>query len=121
MGFPKSMSIAMSGLVFGGGVALAVGAATPVGAAVVVAAAQNTMSRDGCCGHRNSRLNGRNFNVSHLQERLVLNNRIKIANTNKSDSDAQQGQRLENQTSPVTSSAAAAGGGGGGGGAGGTG
>ncbi|MCW2901880.1 MAG: hypothetical protein JWO67_4145 [Streptosporangiaceae bacterium] len=93
MGIPKSMAIAVSGLVFAGGAALTVGAATPANAQVRVAAPQS-----GCgCGHGGGGCHSRNHhhfrsfhhNSHRNHQRVIVINR----NHNFSKSDNFQNQR----------------------------
>jgi hypothetical protein len=83
------MAVAVSGLVFAGGAALAVCAATPASAQAVTAAPQQLVS-DGCCGGRhNSRWNSHHRNHFRHNQRIIVINR----NNNFSKSETGQFQR----------------------------
>ncbi|GAA2072265.1 hypothetical protein [Actinomadura alba] len=70
----KYMAVAVSGLVFAGGAALAVGAAAPASAHTVVAAPGQLVS-DGCCGRSHRR--SHHFNRHHFRhnQRIIVINR----------------------------------------------
>jgi len=89
MGVPKRMAVAVSGLVFAGGAALAVGAAAPASAQAMVAAPQQLVT-DGCgCGRSHNRWRASHRNHFRHNQRVIVINR----NNNFSKSDAGQFQR----------------------------
>jgi hypothetical protein len=99
MGIPKSMAVAVSGLVFAGGAALAVAAAAPASAHAVTAAPQQVVS-DGCCGGRTTSRWHR-----HQRNHVRDNSRAIVVNRNHNLSRSldnqfqrnQQRQELENR------------------------
>ncbi|HEV7935204.1 MAG TPA: hypothetical protein VGP70_23195 [Actinomadura sp.] len=103
MGIPKSMALAVSGLLFAGGAAMAVGAAAPANAQTVLAPQQ--LVADGCCGGRNStRWRQYHHNSWRDHQRVIVINR----NHNFSRSANEQFQRqrgqqeLEQRHQPMT-------------------
>jgi hypothetical protein len=90
MGIPKHVAVAVSGLVFAGGAALAVGAAAPASAQAVVAAPRHMVS-DGCCGRHSSRWRSHHSNRFLNHQRIIVINR----NNNFSKSEADQRQRRD--------------------------
>jgi hypothetical protein len=96
------MAVAVSGLVFAGGAALAVGAAAPASAQAVVAAPQQLVA-DGCCGRHSSRWHQFNRNHFRHHQRVIVINRNN--NFSRSNSDQLQRQR-QRQLFPMPPAAA---------------
>jgi hypothetical protein len=93
MGIPKRMAVAVSGLVFAGGAALAVGTAAPASAQIAAAAPQQLVADGGSRWWRSGHHSSRNH------QRIIIINRN--SNFSKSDTDRaqpdQQRQEFKNQ------------------------
>ncbi|MCW2901879.1 MAG: hypothetical protein JWO67_4144 [Streptosporangiaceae bacterium] len=103
MGIPKCMAVAVSGLVFAGGAALAVGTAAPASAHASAAAPQQLVS-DGCCGGRShSRWHRHQRNHVHEHSRVIVLNRNHNFSHNLSRAENEQihRQRHEMEQNPI--------------------